>query len=123
EARTNSDFWEQSLEDVAKIGQQYMKRINVMLEDKINTVYKEFQKFMKSIRHNINELISEQQAIEMLLQHLITQPVFEAFFETYSFVNKTPVSQVMKSILDLKEQEQFEDFYYSVRVRAKVLTS
>ncbi|MFD0943828.1 DEAD/DEAH box helicase [Savagea faecisuis] len=122
----NVRYWEQWSEDVAKIAQQHITRINVMLEDKTSTVYKEFQKFMKSIRHNINDSISEQQAIEMLSQHLITKPVFEALFETYSFVNNNPVSQAMESILELlnkqgllKEQEQLEDFYDSVRVRAE----
>lgn len=122
----NVRYWEQWSEDVAKIAQQHMTRINVMLEDKTSNVYKEFQKFMKSIRHNINDSISEQQAIEMLSQHLITKPVFEALFETYSFVSNNPVSQAMESILELldkqgllKEQEQLEDFYDSVRVRAE----
>ncbi len=122
----NVRYWEQWSEDVAKIAQQHITRINVMLEDKTSTVYKEFQKFMKSIRHNINDSISEQQAIEMLSQHLITKPVFEALFETYSFVNNNPVSQAMESILELldkqgllKEQEQLENFYDSVRVRAE----
>jgi len=97
-----------------------------MLEDKKGKEYKEFQKFMKSIRHNINDSISEQQAIEMLAQHLITKPIFEALFETYSFVNNNPVSQAMESILEildkqglLKEQEKLEAFYESVRVRAE----
>src|SRR5699024_7588611 len=81
---------------------------------------------MRSIRHNINDSISEQQAIEMLSQHLITKPVFEALFDTYSFVKNNTVSQSMESILEvldkqglLKEQEQLEGFYESVRVRAE----
>ncbi|MEN1969055.1 type ISP restriction/modification enzyme [Lentibacillus sp. N15] len=122
----NVRYWEQWSEDVAKIAQQHMTRINAMLENKESKTYKEFQKFMKSIRHNINDSISEQQAIEMLAQHLITKPVFEALFESYSFVNNNPVSQAMESILDvldkqglLKEQEKLEDFYESVRVRAE----
>src|SRR5699024_8616129 len=96
------------------------------LEDKRSIAYKEFQKFMKGIRHNINDSISEQQAIEMLAQHLITKPVFEALFESYSFVRNNPVSQSMESILEildkqglLKEQEKLEDFYESVRIRAE----
>src|SRR5699024_3236347 len=116
----NVRYWEQWSEDVAKIDQQHMKRINIMLEDKRSIAYKEFQKFMKSIRHNINDSISEQQAIEMLAQHLITKPVFEALFESYSFVRNNPVSQSMESILEildkqglLKEQEKLEDFYES----------
>src|SRR5699024_6109319 len=122
----NVRYWEQWSEDVAKIARQHMTRINAMLENKENKTYKEFQKCMKSIRHNINDSISEQQAIEMLAHHLITKPVFEALFESYSFVNNNPVSQAMESILKLldkqgllKEQEQLEDFYDSVRVRAE----
>lgn len=122
----NVRYWEQWSEDVAKIAKQHINRINVMLEDKDSIVYKEFQKFMHSIRHNINDSITEQQAIEMLAQHLITKPVFEALFETYSFVNNNPVSQAMESILELldkqgllKEQESLADFYDSVRVRAE----
>lgn len=122
----NVRYWEQWSEDVAKIAQQHMTRINVMLENKDSHVYKEFKKFMKSIRYNINDSITAQQAIEMLAQHLITKPVFEALFESYSFVNNNPVSQAMESILELldkqglqREQEQLEDFYESVRIRAE----
>src|SRR5699024_4810931 len=122
----NVRYWEQWSEDVAKIAQQHITRIKVMLEDRESTTYKEFQKFMKSIRHNINDSISEEQAIEMLSQHLITKPVFEALFESYSFVNNNPVSQAMEAILEvldkqglLKEQKKLEGFYESVRVRAE----
>src|SRR5699024_3941381 len=88
--------------------------------------YQEFQKFMKSLHHNINDSVSEQQAIEMLSQHLITKPIFEALFESYSFVKNNPVSQSMESILEvldkqglLQEQEKLESFYESVRIRAE----
>src|SRR5699024_11052277 len=113
----NVRYWEQWSEDVAKIAQQHIICINAMLENKESKTYKEFQKFMKSIRHNINDSISEQQAIEMLSQHLITKPVFEALFESYSFVNNNPVSQAMESIL--KVLDKLDDFYESVRVRAE----
>src|SRR5699024_3306443 len=122
----NVRYWEQWSEDVARIAQQHITRINVMLEDKNSNEFKEFQSFMESIRHNINNSISEQQAVEMLSQHLITKPVFEALFDSYSFVNNNPVSQAMESILNvldkqglLKEQEQLETFYESDRVMAE----
>nr|WP_252314387.1 hypothetical protein [Sinobaca sp. H24] len=53
----------------------------------------------------------------MLSQHLITKPVFEALFQSYSFVQNNPVSQSMESILNvmdkqglMKEQEKLEVF-------------
>lgn len=122
----NVRYWEQWSEKVAEIAQQHITRINIMLEDKKSDTYEEFQKFMKSIHYNINESISEQQAIEMLAQHLITKPVFEALFESYSFVNNNPVSKTIENLLNLldkqgllKEQKQLEEFYESVRIRAE----
>lgn len=122
----NVRYWEQWSKDVAEIARQHITRINVMLEDKDSEAYKEFIKFVKSLRHNINDAISEEQAIEMLSQHLITKPVFEALFDSYSFVQNNPVSRSMESILNvmdkqglMKEQEKLEDFYESVRLRAQ----
>lgn len=121
----NVRYWEQWSEDVAEIAQQHMLRIKVMLEDTESDAYKEFRRFINSLRYNINDSISEDQAIEMLAQHLITKPVFEALFETYSFVNNNPVSQSMEKMLEildsqglLKEQEKLNEFYESVRIRA-----
>lgn len=122
----NVRYWEDWSKDVAEIAQQHMLRIRVMLEDKESEAYKEFQKFIKSLRYNINDSISETQAIEMLAQHLITKPIFEALFDSYSFVHNNPVSKSMDRILSIldeqglmKEQEKLESFYESVRVRAE----
>ncbi|MEC1605356.1 DEAD/DEAH box helicase [Bacillus halotolerans] len=122
----NVRYWEEWSKDVAEIAQQHMMRIRVMLEDTNSEAYKAFQKFVSGLRHNINGTISDQQAIEMLAQHLITKPVFEALFDSYSFANDNPVSRAMDAVLMvigkrglLKEQERLEDFYESVRVRAE----
>ncbi|MBU8729865.1 DEAD/DEAH box helicase family protein [Cytobacillus oceanisediminis] len=122
----NVRYWEDWSKDVAEIAQKHMLRIRVMVEDKESEVYNEFQKFIKSLRYNINDSISEAQAIEMLAQHLITKPVFEALFDSYSFVHNNPVSKSMDTILAIlddqglmKEQEKLDSFYESVRVRAE----
>ncbi|WP_255485880.1 type ISP restriction/modification enzyme [Sporosarcina sp. BP05] len=122
----NVRYWEDWSKDVAEIAQQHMMRIRVMLEDKDSKAYMEFMKFVKSLRHNINNSITEEQAIEMLAQHLITKPVFEALFDSYSFVNNNPVSKSIESILEvldeqglMKEQERLDSFYESVRIRAE----
>lgn len=122
----NVRYWEDWSKDVAEIAQQHMLRIRVMLEDTNSEAYQEFQKFVKSLRYNINDSITDTQAIEMLAQHLITKPVFEALFDSYSFVHNNPVSQAMESILKVldeqglvKEQERLQGFYESVRVRAE----
>jgi len=62
----------------------------------------------------------------MLVQHLITKPVFNALFEGYDFTGHNPVSKVMDSMLTLldtynldSETAHLEEFYRSVRVRAE----
>lgn len=122
----NVRYWEDWSKDVAEIAQQHMMRIRVMLEDTNSEAYNAFQKFVSGLRHNINGAISDQQALEMLAQHLITKPVFEALFDSYSFANDNPVSRAMDAVLKVmdkeglvKEQERLKDFYESVRVRAE----
>lgn len=113
-------------QDVAKIAERQISWIKNKLSDKQDPISLEFKKFVSSLQHNINESIDENQAAEMLSQHLITKPIFEALFEDYSFVNQNPVSQAMESIvIELekagftKEQENLEPLYESVRMRAE----
>lgn len=112
--------------DVAKIAERQINWIKNKLSDKKDPISLEFKKFVSSLQHNINENIDENQAAEMLSQHLITKPIFEALFAEYSFVNQNPVSRAMESIVSelekagfTKEQENLEPLYESVRMRAE----
>ncbi|MDW3721265.1 type ISP restriction/modification enzyme [Enterococcus faecium] len=114
-------------EDVAKIAQRHIEQITIMISDENSQTAIEFDKFLKSLQHNINESIDEKQAIEMLAQHLITAPIFEALFGEYSFVNNNPVSEAMDKIVEElskfggfnKEQDELKEFYDSVKLRAE----
>ncbi|VXC81368.1 Helicase [Staphylococcus sp. 8AQ] len=112
--------------DVAKIAQRQISWIKNKLSDKKDPITIEFKKFVASLQHNINESIDDNQATEMLSQHLITKPVFEALFDEYSFVNNNPVSLAMENIVKelekagfAKEQENLEPLYESVKMRAE----
>lgn len=112
-------------QDVSKIAQRHINYINTLLLD--NTEIKaQFDKFLTSLKHNINDSISENQAIEMLAQHLITKPIFDALFDEYSVVRNNPVNDAMEAIITefskygfQKEQKELEAFYDSVRLRAE----
>ncbi len=88
-----------------------------------------FERFLAEIRDDLNETITEEEAIEMLAQHVVTRPVFEALFEGYSFAGNNPVSVAMQSVLDVldehgleKETGALQRFYASVRSRAAGIT-
>ncbi|MGF0047957.1 type ISP restriction/modification enzyme, partial [Streptococcus hyointestinalis] len=111
--------------DVADIARRHIQGIQIILEK--NPESKEaFERFLHSLQHNINESIDQEQAIEMLAQHLITKPIFDALFDEYSFIKHNPVSQAMELIIDEfsqygfeKEQKELQPFYDSVRLRAE----
>ncbi|MBT8903410.1 helicase [Lactobacillus delbrueckii subsp. bulgaricus] len=111
-------------EDVARIAQRHITKIKDLIDSQSGAKLA-FDTFIKGLRYNINDSIDEEQAIEMLAQHLITQPVFQALFGEYSFVNSNPVSKAMNDVISAfslfgfdKEQKELEPFYESVKLRA-----
>lgn len=110
--------------DVADIAKMYVRRINDLIDSNQGAKLA-FDKFLKSLRYNINDSIDQEQAVEMLAQHLITEPVFNALFSDYDFVRNNAVSKSMNDIISAfkvfgfaKEQEQLKPFYDSVKLRA-----
>lgn len=110
--------------DVADIATMYVRRIKDLIDSNQGAKLA-FDKFIKSLRFNINDSIDQEQAIEMLAQHLITEPVFNALFSSYDFVRNNAVSKSMNDIISAfkvfgfaKEQEQLKPFYESVKLRA-----
>ena len=111
--------------DVAEIARRHIQGIEFILEQNPDSKLA-FEKFLQSLQHNINESIDQDQAIEMLAQHLITLPIFDALFGEYSFVKNNPVSSAMEQIVEElskfgfeKEQKELQPFYDSVRLRAE----
>jgi predicted helicase len=122
-------YWENWAKDVAGIASDHMTRIKGLVEGSDATLHDEFARFLKGLQDNLNPFITERDAIEMLSQHLITKPVFDALFEGYAFSDHNPVSQVMQHMIDAleeqhleKETEKLDKFYESVRTRASGIT-
>lgn len=118
-------YWEQWAKDIADIAQRHIERITLLVDDSDSPAGRQFERFLDALRRNLNDSISRRNAIEMLSQHMITKPVFEALFADYSFTSSNPVSQVMDRMLQTltsvsaqAETESLEKFYESVRVRA-----
>ena len=117
-------YWEKWAKDVAKIAENQIDRINNLI-NREPKYQKAFNKFLKGLQKNINPSISESQAVEMLSQHIITKPVFEALFDGYSFVKNNAISTSMQTMLDVledqaldKDSETLDKFYQSVKKRA-----
>ncbi|WP_461244879.1 type ISP restriction/modification enzyme, partial [Secundilactobacillus muriivasis] len=110
--------------DVANIAKRHIAKINTLIDTE-EGAERSFDRFMRSLQHNINDSIDRDQAIEMLAQHLITQPIFQALFGEYSFINDNPVSHAVNEVVSAfsvfgfdKEQKELKLFYDSVKLRA-----
>ncbi|MEE6684232.1 helicase-related protein, partial [Limosilactobacillus fermentum] len=113
--------WSKNVADIAKM---YIRRISDLI-DSNKGAQLAFSKFLDSLHHNINDSIDREKAIEMLAQHLITEPIFDALFGDYDFVKNNVVSKSLNEVITTfkqfgfeKEQKQLKPFYDSVKLRA-----
>lgn len=125
----NTRYLEDWAKDVAEIAERHQMRIRALLDKPYSKGKKAFDEFLKGVRKNLNPSVSQDDAIEMLAQHIITKPVFDALFESYAFTTKNPVSQAMQKIMDVleaqamdKDHETLEGFYANVRERVSGIT-
>lgn len=122
----NRHHWEDWANDIAKIARTHIDRINGILENENNKKErKAFHAFAAELRDDLNDSITDGEIVEMLAQHLITKPVFDALFSDYSFASHNPMSQAMQAVLDVlqehrleKEADTLQTFYDSVKMRA-----
>ncbi|WP_254892682.1 type ISP restriction/modification enzyme [Acidithiobacillus thiooxidans] len=124
----DGEYWASWAKDVAKISRTVIQRIENLIEKREGGIA--FRAFLKGIRKNLNSGISEQEAVEMLAQHVLTKPIFEALFGDRSFSAENPVSQAMQRILAVidkhdvdAETEKLERFYKDVAKRVSLAQS
>lgn len=116
-------YWENWSKTVGMIARKFIERIAKLVKN-VPELSSEFAIFVKGLQDNLNPSVDEGQAIEMLAQHLISQPVFDALFKDYNFVNNNAVSRSMHRMIELltnvggfdKDTAELESFYDSVRV-------
>jgi len=127
----NKHHWEDWANDIAKIAQTHIKLITDILKRPECIHEREvFQQFANELRDDLNNAVSDDEVIEMLAQHLITKPVFDALFDEYSFVSNNPMALAMQKVLDVLDQHQIDSetqalqrFYDSVKLRATNIDS
>ncbi|MBR4151797.1 MAG: DEAD/DEAH box helicase, partial [Selenomonadaceae bacterium] len=117
----NHLYWVQWTHKIADIVKRHMQRIRELISVE-GEPRRDFYNFLYDLQHDLNPSVTEDEAVNMLAQHLITRPVFEALFENYSFSEQNPVSRAMQKILErlegdgmTKDREVFARLYEQVR--------
>lgn len=115
-------YWERWAKNVGEIAQRYIERIRLLLDQHDKKIDSAMLDFVAGLQNNLNSSITQDDAIEMLAQHMITKPIFDALFGDYEFVQSNPVSKSMERMLTIldnhsmeAEKEGLEKFYESVK--------
>ena len=113
-------YWENWAKEIGLIAHKFIERISKLIQSGVHK--KAFNEYLKGLQRDLNPSVDAAQAIEMLAQHMITRPVFDALFADYQFVHNNSVSRSMQKMIDLlkeqafeKDTEVLEKFYQSVR--------
>jgi len=120
------EYWDAWADDVVDINRNQTARIKAILGRADAALTAEFDAFHQGLKDNLNDSITLDSAVDMLSQHLITRPVFEALFAHDSFAAHNPVSLTMQRMVDAlagrgldAETAKLDTFYASVRKRAE----
>lgn len=113
-------YWENWAKEIGLIAHKFIERISKLIQSGVHK--KAFNEYLKGLQRDLNPSVDAAQAIEMLAQHIITRPVFDALFSDYQFVHNNAVSRSMQRMIDLLQEQAFEKdtevlekFYQSVR--------
>ena len=122
-------FWQKWAVNIRQIAIAHENRIRALLRGNDAAVRETFDDYLQGIRDNINDGITEDQAIGMLSQHLVTKPVFDAVFGDFGFVGQNSVSKAMQSTIEAldrhgleRETADLSAFYRDVQTRVRGLT-
>ena len=120
-------YWESWAKDVAVIFGRIVGRVENLLDNPENDALREwFNAFHTELQSSINDAITRSNAIDMMAQHILTKPVFDALFENYDFSARNPMASALdnlqKDFAEFGLENETRDlggFYESVRMRAR----
>ena len=119
-------YWDDWSKDVAKIAVARTAQIEHLVAQN-SAAAEAFGEFLQGIRDSLNPGISEHEAVDMLAQHEITQPIFEALFDNPEVAKNNPVALGMGRAVERlygfglprsTDDPTLRDLYGSVQLRA-----
>ncbi|MUU51971.1 DEAD/DEAH box helicase [Helicobacter pylori] len=112
------NYWENFAKKTGNIA----KTLNNRLKDIFGKNPEIFDNFLTSLRGNIHQSIKEEEALDMIISHIITKPIFDAIFGDNI---KNPIAKALdKMVLKLSdlglegETKDLKNLYESVKTEA-----
>lgn len=123
------EYWSEWAKSIGGVAERLIARIKALIESDAKMA-KEFETFLKGLQDTLNPAVTQDEAIEMLAQHILTLPVFRALFEGSEFPDNNAVAKALQKIVTkldasavASETEGLEKFYENVRERISLAKS
>ena len=124
---TDKRYYKKWARDTAIISARYSERVRGLLVANRGGIRAQFAQFHASLKRAVNDGVTEDKAVDLLAQHMVTRPVFDALFSEYEFAKLNPVSQAMDGMVETLrlehgtdgETQELAGFYRSIQRRVK----
>jgi predicted helicase len=123
------EYWAEWAKGIGHVAERLIARIKALI-DGSPALAADFGRFLKGLQDTLNPTVSREDAVEMLAQHILTSPVFEALFADSDFPNRNVVGRALQGIVDKldaaavgSETEGLQKFYDNVRERVALAKS
>ncbi|MFZ5882403.1 MAG: DEAD/DEAH box helicase [Chloroflexota bacterium] len=123
------EYWSEWAKSIKGVSERLIARIHALIESDAGMA-QEFSVFLKGLQDTLNPAVTKDEAIEMLAQHVLTLPVFQALFAETNFPEHNAVGRDLQRVVNkldaafvASETEGLEKFYENVRERISLAKS
>ena len=92
------EYWSEWAKNISGVAERLIVRIKAMIAGSPE-VAKEFERFVKGLRNTLNPAVTNDEAVEMLAQHILTMPVFKALFAAVDFPKNNVVGKALEAVV------------------------
>jgi len=117
------EYWSEWAKSIGQVAERLTARIEALI-DSSPQLAEDFARFLKGLQDSLNPAVSRDDVVEMLAQHILTLPVFQALFADTGFLDSNAVGKALQTIVDQldmvavdSETEGLTAFYENVRER------
>jgi predicted helicase len=117
------EYWSEWAKSIGQVALRLIARIDALVASSPQLAT-DLDRFLKGLQDTLNPAVSRDDAVEMLAQHILTLPVFQALFADTSFPQSNVVGKALQGIVKrldaaavASETEGLDKFYDNVRER------
>ena len=117
------EYWSEWAKSIALVAERLIGRITALIDGN-PALAADFAGFLKGLQDTLNPAVSRAEAVEMLAQHILTLPVFQALFAGNDFPESNAVGKALQVIVKqldaaavASETEGLGKFYANIRER------